>query len=285
MPLDTTASPEAAAKREDDVRFSVKMRSSLGSVHGRGGRHISGAERIVPESELEDTVREMLRRARTHERGRADFIQIKVEEILLSGAVHAPLLRYAEIPSSSKDEGRRIAADELLAAGVGRNAVLAGFRLLEGLRESMRGAMVLDAETGERLDTLPRPGVPSPDPERGIRCTSMDIADDTEYQRLMKSKGLKGDLHAREALVLASKVISDDSTAAELCWSDDPGHTKGYVASRMNGYRRISVMKNLGDPLGGRIFFVRHGTDIAKYADYMENTPVLIEIQEESDAD
>lgn len=113
----------------------------------------------------------------------------------------------------------------------------------------------------------------------------MDIADDTEYQRLMKSKGLKGDLHAREALVLASKVISDDSTAAELCWSDDPGHTKGYVASRMNGYRRISVMKDLGDPLGGRIFFVRHGTDIAEYADYMENTPVLIEIQEGSDAD
>ena len=285
MPRDIQCSPEAAAKREDDVRFSVKMRSSLGSVHGRGGRHISGAERIVPESALEYTVREMLRRSRTHERGRADFIQIKVEEIRLSGAVHAPLLRYAEIPSSSKDEGRRIAADELLAAGVGRNAVLAGFRLLEGLRESMRGAMVLDAETGERLDTLPRPGVPSPDPERGIRCTSMDIADDTEYQRLMKSKGLKGDLHAREALVLASKVISDDSTAAELCWSDDPGHTKGYVASRMNGYRRISVMKDLGDPLGGRIFFVRHGTDIAKYADYMENTPVLIEIQEESDAD
>ena len=160
MPLDTTASPEAAAKREDDVRFSVKMRSSLGSVHGRGGRHISGAERIVPESELEDTVREMLRRARTHERGRADFIQIKVEEIRLSGAVHAPLLRYAEIPSSSKDEGRRIAADELLAAGVGRNAVLAGFRLLEGLRESMRGAKCLTQRPGRGSTPCHAPAFP-----------------------------------------------------------------------------------------------------------------------------
>ena len=145
--------------------------------------------------------------------------------------------------------------------------------------------MVLDAGTGERLDTLPRPGVPSPDPERGIRCTSMDIADEGAYQRLLERKGLSGDLHAREALVLASKVVSDGPTVAELCWSDDPGHTKGYVASRRNGYRRISVMKDLGDQLGGRIFFVRHGTDIAEYADYMENTPVLIEIQEGSDAD
>ena len=192
MPRDIQCSPEAAAKREDDVRFSVKMRSSLGSVHGRGGRHISGAERIVPESALEYTVREMLRRSRTHERGRADFIQIKVEEIRLSEAVHAPLLSYSSIQSSSKDEGRRIAADELIAAGVGRTAVIAGFRLLEALRESMRGAMVLDAGTGERLDTLPRPGVPSPDPERGIRCTSMDIADEGAYQRLLREKDSPG---------------------------------------------------------------------------------------------
>ena len=26
--------------------YSVKMRSSLGGTHGKGGRHISGAERI-----------------------------------------------------------------------------------------------------------------------------------------------------------------------------------------------------------------------------------------------
>ena len=61
--------------------YSVKMRSSLGGSHGVGGRHISGAERIVPEDGLEEQVIAMLRRARTHERGRADFIQVKVEEI------------------------------------------------------------------------------------------------------------------------------------------------------------------------------------------------------------
>ena len=162
------------------------MRSSLGSVHGIGGRHISGAERIVPEKSLEETVCEMLRRARTHERGTADFIQLKVEELNLSKAVHAPLLRFSEIKSSSKDEGRRIAAEELEAAGVSHKAVTAGMSLLGALTDSMRGAMVIDAETGERLDTLPRPGVPSPDPRRGIRCSPMDIADEDAYRRFMK---------------------------------------------------------------------------------------------------
>ena len=64
------------------------MRSSLGGSHGVGGRHISGAERIVPEDGLEEQVIAMLRRARTHERGRADFIQVKALSL-----GHRPVLR------------------------------------------------------------------------------------------------------------------------------------------------------------------------------------------------
>lgn len=41
--------------------YSVKMRSSLGGYHGEGGRHISGAERIVPEDQVEADVIAMLR--------------------------------------------------------------------------------------------------------------------------------------------------------------------------------------------------------------------------------
>lgn len=40
--------------------YSVKMRSSLGGYHGEGGRHISGAERIVPEDQVEADVIAML---------------------------------------------------------------------------------------------------------------------------------------------------------------------------------------------------------------------------------
>ena len=39
----------------------------------------------------------------------------------------------------------------------------------------------------------------------------------------------------------------------ELCWSDDPDYTVGYVAC--NGvYHRITNMKEFGSNIGGRVF-------------------------------
>ena len=61
--------------------YSVKMRSAQGGAHEFGGRHISGAERILPGDQLDYAVLTMLHRAREHERGCADFISLKVEEI------------------------------------------------------------------------------------------------------------------------------------------------------------------------------------------------------------
>ena len=57
----------------------------------------------------------------------------------------------------------------------------------------------------------------------------------------------------REALVLATKVQSCPGIVGELCWSDDPDYTVGYVAC--NGiYHRIPNMKEMGNPIGGRVF-------------------------------
>ena len=36
--------------------FSIKMRSSKGGPHEKGGRHISGIERIVNEDEVESEI-------------------------------------------------------------------------------------------------------------------------------------------------------------------------------------------------------------------------------------
>ena len=52
----------------------------------------------------------------------------------------------------------------------------------------------------------------------------------------------------------------------------------GYVGSKAFGYGRITVMKDIGDPIGGRVFFVAPGTDVAAYKEYMENRVVLVEI-------
>lgn len=249
--------------------YSVKMRSSLGGLHGSGGRHISGAERIVPEDEVEASVLAMLRRARTHDRGAADFIQLKVEEVKAPDIVYCPLIPMYQRDTSTKEEGRQAALEELVRAGVSEAAAAKGLHAIEALTDSMRGAIVMDAVTGKRLDT---------EGNRGIRCSNMDCEDTAAYEAAMGAKGLGGD-HPREALVLASKVAYAPGTVAELCWSDDPQYVTGYVGSPKLGYGRITVMKDKGDPIGGRVFFVKPGTDVAAYEEYMQNQTVLVRME------
>lgn len=251
--------------------YSVKMRSSRGGVHGHGGRHISGAEQIVSAENMDAAVLSMLHRARAHGRGQADFINLKVEEIQMRQVVYCPLLPVYQMNTRTKEEGRQRAREELLRIGVSDRAVTCAFQLLESLTDSMRGAAVIDAESGMRLDDLK---------ERGVRCSSMDAEDAAHFASVMTSRGMGGD-HPREALVLASKVAYAEGTVAELCWSDDPEYVTGYVGSRRFGYGRITVMKDLGDPVGGRVFFVEPGTDIKAYEDYLQNRPVLVRIDDE----
>ena len=115
---------------------------------------------------------------------------------------------------------------------------------------------MLFRSTGERLDTG----------DRGVRVSHMDSFD---------SHALGDNEHMREALVLASKVQSADGIVGELCWSDDPDYTVGYVAC--NGvYHRIPNMKELGSVIGGRVFFVRSDIDCESVVEYLEKAPVLV---------
>lgn len=246
--------------------YSVKMHSSRGGFHGNGGHHISGAERIIHEKQMDLSVLRMIHRARTHERGCADFIQIKVEELPEDCIRYYPILLIQETSAGTPEEGRKKAVEELERAGVSKKAVREGFSRLTALKDSMRGAMVLDAEEGRRLDTSG---------EHGIRCSCMDCEDHGKYEDFLCSRGLAG-IHVREALILASKVAAASGMVAELCWSDDPDYVTGYVASPRRGYFRIPKMKSSGDGIGGRIFFVEPGTDMSFIEDYMENQPVLV---------
>ena len=243
------------------------MRSSLGGKNGLGGKHISGAERIVAADDLEKTVLSLLDRARSHGRGKSDFINIKVQEVREENAIRVPLLKIYSQKTESKSEGRSFAFSELVRVGVSTEAAKKAFETLESLSDSMRGAVILDAESGRRLDKKA---------ERGVRCSNMDVADKNHYEKKLSSLGLSGE-HAREALVLASKVASAKGSVAELCWSDDPDYVTGYVASPSYGYCRISVMKDLGDFVGGRVFFIKPETNLESYIDYIQNKIVLVE--------
>lgn len=245
--------------------YSVRMRSAEGGAHEEGGRHISGAERIVSQERVGEISNAMLARAFSHTRGQADFINIVVEKIQVADIARVSLLPIHTARGQDVATGHQTAEFALQQAGVTPVAAKAGMTALLSLPDSMRGAMLLCAVTGQRLDGT---GM------RGVRVSRMDITDEEEFVRMLIGQGIHND-HVREALVLASKVANAPGMVAELCWSDDPEYTTGYVASG-TGYLRIPHCKPMGSAIGGRVFFVRPDTQLSLITAYLEQQPVLV---------
>lgn len=216
----------------------------------------------------------MLRRALEHPRGRADQISFQVDEIPLKNTVSGGLLNFSGYLVDDWQQGRKLAVQLLTDAGVSPQAVGYAFAsLADGAApdgSSMRGAMLIDAQNGERLEA---------DQSRGVRVSRMDLTTSVRDDLRQQLATLKLDnAHVVEALTLASKVISAPGVIAELCWSDDPEYTAGYVASAASGYQRISQLKPAGEERGGRAFFVRQQADgLEPLIQYLEKTPYLID--------
>ena len=237
--------------------YSVRMRAAQGGPHEKGGHHISGAERIVKLEEVGAIAQSLADRALHHSKGTADFINITVDLIPPEKITYIDCLKVEEHKTSCISESHQLVTELLQGPNISKAAVHKAISLLKGLDKSMRGAMLVDTITGERLDTG----------DRGVRVSHMDSFD---------SYALGDNEHMREALVLASKVQSADGIVGELCWSDDPDYTVGYVAC--NGvYHRIPNMKKLGSNIGGRVFFVRSDIDSESVIEYLERAPVLVQ--------
>ncbi len=249
--------------------YSVKMRSAQGGSHEMGGRHISGAERIVREEVVKQAALAMIERAFRHSRGAADFINLKIEGIEQPQIQEIALLPIVTGKAATIEQGREQAILALVQAGVTERAAYKGMEALAALPDSMRGAMILSAVDGRRLDSFAK---------RGVRVSAMDVADGPLYEKFLAEQGLTN-LHVREALVLASKVQAAPGVVAELCWSDDPDYTTGYVGSSQC-YFRLPHLKRFGSPSGGRAFFVTEAVDLDNLVDYLENQPVLAIPQE-----
>ena len=237
--------------------YSVRMRAAQGGPHEKGGHHISGAERIVKLEEVGAIAQSLADRALHHSKGTADFINITIDLIPPEKIRYIDCLKVEEHKTSSISESHQLATELLQGPNISETAVLKAISLLKSLDKSLRGAMLVDIITGERLDTG----------DRGVRVSHMDSFD---------SESLGENEHMREALVLASKVQSAEGIVGELCWSDDPDYTVGYVAC--NGiYHRIPKMKELGSHIGGRVFFVRSEIDRESVIEYLEKAPVLVQ--------
>ena len=231
--------------------FSVKMRAS------REGMHVSGAERIVSEDAVAQTASCLVERALHHAKGTPDFVNVKIEN-------PGDILRISALPvetivTHTAAEGRARAAELLAQDGIVRiDEIMARFSETHG----MRGAMLLDADSLERLE---------PDPERGVRATRMDAADSLSTGAVSEKN------HYAEAIVLATKVQHAPGIVGEICVSDDPDYVTGYVATRTHGYRRITVIKDKGDPNGGRIFLYRGPREqVSETIRFLEQQSVLV---------
>lgn len=240
-----------------DELYSVRMRAAQGGPHENGGHHISGAERIVTLNQVGAIAQSLAERALHHSKGTADFINITVDLIPSETITYIECLKVNEHFANTVAEAHQLAVELLQGADISETAVKHAIYLLEGLDSSMRGAMLVDAISGERIDSG----------NRGVRVSHMDSFD---------SEKLGDNEHMREALVLASKVQSAEGIVGELCWSDDPDYTVGYVACN-DIYHRIPSMKEFGSNLGGRVFFVKTNTDVDCVIKYLEKAPVLVQ--------
>ena len=237
--------------------YSVRMRAAQGGPHEKGGHHISGAERIVKLEEVGAIAQSLADRALYHSKGTADFINITVDVIPSNEITYIDCLQVEEHRANTIAEAHQLAIELLQGTHITEVAIENAMTFLKELDSSMRGAMLVDATTGKRIDVG----------NRGVRVSHMDSFD---------SESLGDNEHMREALVLASKVQSAEGIVGELCWSDDPDYTVGYVAC--NGvYHRIPNMKELGSDIGGRVFFVRSDIDCESVVEYLEKAPVLVQ--------
>jgi 6-carboxyhexanoate--CoA ligase len=247
---------------------SLRMRAE------KAGKHISGAERLVTIEQLEDAAVAMLERAMRHPRGQAERIHFSVQ------AVSSSNLQYGRLPDLHNNQvhdwqqGRELAGEILGSCGVAERAIESAMAALsDGAApdgQSMRGAMLVDADSGERLEA---------DPARGVRVSRMDLTSQARQQlvQVLQSQGLDNP-HVLEALTLAAKVVAAPTMVAELCWSDDPDYLAGYVASASCGYQRINLMKPAAEERGGRAFFVRCSKErLGFLIDWLERQPFLLE--------
>ena len=227
------------------------------------GKHVSGAERIIEEKDLPQTITELIRRPKVG----YDEMVITVERIVGEPVIIERSLPIRSYTFDDVKKARNFAIQCLIDSGIVPEVSRKALGLLERgpspEGENMRGAVLMDSKTGERLE---------PDQRRGVRTVRVDWLSRKEVARFLPRTSLTQ--RSLDAIAIATKN-AHCGVLAELCWSDDPDYQTGYVASQKLGYIRIHPLKEKGDIRGGRIYFISSDSrdEVIKC---LESLPVLI---------
>jgi 6-carboxyhexanoate--CoA ligase len=209
----------------------------------------------------------LIKRALTHPRGKPDTIILTVEEIKGKPQI-AYLLSLRKLKCNSPEKAAELISSHMSGLGISSRALAAAAMVLSS-EHTLRGAVLVSALSGKRLE---------PDKKRGIRVSRLGISEMSEKKLSSTLSALRINTSTvKEALVLASKVASCKGVIAEICISDDPDYTTGYIASKKFGYMRLTNIKRAGDMRGGRVFFVKENADVPAIMKYLQETPVLLE--------
>jgi len=233
--------------------------------------HISGAEGIYGESEISKKCTEYINRALKHSRGRADKVVLTIEKII-ERPVSAALLPVKTIECSSPTAAWELITRHMQGIGISRRALTTALKVLKSAKP-MRGAALISINSGRRVE---------PDSTRGVRVSRLGIdkMSSIRLSRRLASHKINTTT-VKEALILASKVASCGDVVAEICVSDDPDYTTGYIASAALGYIRIPNIKDRRAMNGGRVFFVKEDASVEDIISWLETKPVIVESRHE----
>lgn len=254
--------------------YSIRMRASR-NIPGPDDKpvpeHISGAERIIHKEEIDDVSMQLVRRARSHDKGVPDFINLKIQAVDEENIEYISSLPVFMVRAPDHSAAQEVCRALLLKAGISPQAIENACGFLENGDEQgkgLSGALVMDGAAST---------IENPD-KKGVRATMMDYtaAAGGMIDRVLETHNLTGS-RLKEALVLATKVAHAPYARAELCYSDNPDYHVGYLAIPGTGYFRIPHLKSPA-ARGGRVFFV-HGENFSwdAYSRYLRSTPVLID--------
>lgn len=261
---------EDFGRLEEDF-FSIRMRAFSGE------KHLSGGEDLVGRSTLVERLLALTEQGLTSTRkqdGVPPSLNIRVEPVEKSSVVHKTLLPVHCLESSSHRETLSFLSDVIKTIGhreaIDSSALWRWFiSLFEGSDEGLSGASFLFPD-GERW-------IPE---TRGVRITHFGVLPSIRHSLLEEAKNHTVGSGRRfvDALQIASKVQGLSDALLELCASDNPEYTTGYIAIHSFGYLRLPHIKVAGNPAGGRlILFSRQleERERARAVSFLSQTPVL----------